>query len=208
MNTDKESELKKKKPRRSRGWIIAGGIALLLSCLVTLNWNLVTLGYYYIFTADHFNEGDKVYISKSMFDVHVDGFSAFRLIRPSKRSDIDTMNVGEYMKRDLIKGMDTTLQSFAKPFNITFDRQDMIKQKSAFIGTFVKTSFVNVKSPEGEIFLTMMYVIKPNKKVFHVEDAEYKRPIQLPQTYNLANDNIYMYPPSVSSKELKTFSTQ
>lgn len=208
MNTDKESVLTKKKPRQRRGWIIGGGVVLLLSCLVTLNWNLVNLGLYYIFTADHFSEGDKMYLSLSAYNVQADALTAFRLIRPSKQTDIDTMNVNEFIKEGLRKGVDTTLKPFAKPFNITFNKHDIVKQKSAFIGTFVKASLVNVKSPDGKTFLTMMYIIRPNSKVFHTEEAEYKRPIQLPQTYSLADNNVYIYPPLVSAQELKTFSTQ
>ncbi|MDN3582767.1 hypothetical protein [Mucilaginibacter flavus] len=195
-----------KKTIKLKRWIIGGGFILLVSCLVVFNWGLVNLGLYYIFTADHFKEGDKMYITESFYASGADQADALRLIRPSKQTDIDTMNVNEFMRETLKKEVDTTLKPFAKYFSFGFDRHDMVKQNSAFIGTFVKASLVNAKSPDGKIFLTMMYIIKPNKKVFHTEDAEYKRPIRLPQPYTLANDNIYVYPTSVSAKELKTFS--
>ncbi len=68
-----------KKTIKLKRWIIGGGFILLVSCLVVFNWGLVNLGLYYIFTADHFKEGDKMYITESFYASGADQADALKL---------------------------------------------------------------------------------------------------------------------------------
>jgi hypothetical protein len=158
--------------------------------------------FYYIFTADHFNEGDKVYVSQFGYDIPVNNLSAFRLVELSKE------NNAEALKNVLDNNKEMNFKPFVKVFSIYFDKQNMAKKKSAIIGTFVKASLVHTQAPDGKMILMMMYAIKPDRSVFHEEDAEYKSIPQLPVSYRLKDDYIYVNPYTVSSKELKMYSGQ
>ncbi|MBS7564674.1 hypothetical protein KHS38_09685 [Mucilaginibacter sp. Bleaf8] len=114
-------------------------------------------------TWDIVKPGDKLYAYHRFFEdtstYHT--LTVYRKMRPPTFADIDKMNIAEWEKRKLKLHLDTTLKLYMEPQTIIIVPDSLIKENSAFIGTYLKKDSVT----ETRTDQAKWYAFKPNFKV-------------------------------------------
>lgn len=205
-NNSLHKHQKNNRKTNAKGWII--GVCLITIAIIGyLNFSYyITLGYDYLFKYPHLSKGDKVYVSQSYFDnKRVNALGTSRLIRPITRQDIGPLGLTDKEVNDIKLSDTSSLKPYVLPLTENFDLDEMKKQKSGYIGTFIKSSLVRVKTDEGPYMLIIAYVIEPNKKVFDQDQNDYEHKYGIPKNYTFANNDIYLDPLLISNVELSNF---
>ncbi|MEZ2338316.1 hypothetical protein AB6735_21885 [Mucilaginibacter sp. RCC_168] len=189
----------------AKAWII-GACAITIAIIGYLNFNYITIGYAYLFQCPHFDKGDKVYVSQSYFDnKRVNALGTLRLIRPITSQDIGPLGLTDKEVNDIKLSDATSLKPYVLPLTEVFDLDEVKKQKSGYIGTFIKSSLVYIEVLDGKYMLGIAYVIEPNKKVFTQYPNDYEHKYGIPKNYTFANKDIYLDPLLISNAELSNF---
>ena len=196
---------KNNRKSNTKGWII-GACVITIVIIGYININYIALGYDYLFKYPHFNKGDKVYVSQNYFDDKRWGaIGTLRLVQPITSQDVENSGLIGKKVNDIKLSDAPSLKPYLLSLTGVFNFDKVKKQKSGYIGTFIKSSFYYLKVPDGKYILTIAYVIEPNKKVFTQDQDDYQHEYRVPKDYTFADNNTYIYPLWISNVELSNF---
>lgn len=153
---------------------------------------------------------DSVYLSDSSFtQLHT-----YRRVRPINAVDISKMHIASWEKLKKIAQIDTSIQHNRPVMlssNLLFLKNDLFKQHTACIGTYVKSDSLtgDIEEKKDLYFPQKWYAIKPNMKL-----CKTNYEINMPADYTFADEYYYvkpltvtLTPPSIFSKKEGVSST-
>ena len=147
----------------------------------------VALLYIILLTACHssstsFSKGDSIYVRHKNREI------LYRLVRPLKEHDIDTMNISDAEKQNL----KLKLNPLAKPYLIGTGYSVSTTKDSRSVGQFIKEEKFTVHNAiKNNFYEATLYLIHPNKANLCVGQAYHKEPGP-PEGYTWDNFNLYL----------------
>ncbi|OKS84844.1 hypothetical protein [Mucilaginibacter polytrichastri] len=209
VNTNLKPNNKAITKKSYKGWLIFIGVIILLCGSIFLNKttkNWFYLTYYYVVKFDHFNYGDKVYIEKNYFSTYKDATAIgfYRLIRPLKDKEIDTILFMSDSKKDSLKHLNKSLENYAINCKVFIDKDSLGKYKTTCVGTYIDHKLLNIKGFDENrkeiIGRVHFYSVKPDKKVLYIDPSPHFYNDEFPRNYTWASDTLYLIPFDLSNK--------
>lgn len=208
-NNNSKSNNKAIAKKNYTGWLIFVVVIILLFGSIFLNrtskgW--FYLAYYYVVKFDHFNYGDKVYINKDYFSTYkkATGIGFYRLIRPLKDEEIDTILFMSDLKKNSLKHLNKSLKNYAIECKVFIDKDSLGKYKTTNVGTYIDHKILNIKGFDENrkefTGLVHFYSVKPNKKILYIDPFPQFDNNEFPRNYTWANDTLYLMPFNLRSK--------
>jgi hypothetical protein len=147
----------------------------------------IALLYVGLLTACHsssnsFSKGDSIYVRHKYREV------LYRLIRPLKETDIDTMNISDSEKQNL----KLKLNPLAKPYLIGTGYSVSTTKESRSVGQFIEQEKLTVHNAIKDNFSeSTFYIIHPNQANLYIGQPYHTEPGP-PEGYIWDNFNLYL----------------
>jgi hypothetical protein len=192
----------KGKSKSLKIWLISiGCLVIAIAYLYIFQLNLLYVSYYYI-AADHFDQGDKIYMKANFINDHQNNAEElWQLVRPITATD--TLNIEVDTGKMIVKTsvLNSSLKTYMISCRTAIYKDSLKKYKTASFGQFTGHHIYYAKATDNSYVLINFFSVSIDKRIC----VNHSERFELPANYTFADSSFYMPSWLVSNKEFIDF---